>query len=339
MALLRERLKMSEKKRQLHNKSKSDLKIFKNKQRHQKQRAKNIYSIQNTKLPDDTRECLDGFDIDNFNLKLNKCVNFIINKKNEINTLLYKSEYKDNDNFRKFEIEFNIENLKEELNQIKNRQIKIKKDLEQQGYKTKSLTFKPEWRMVIGLGNESVYETSMTLHHIYGIPYIPGSAIKGVVRNYIITEKFQKDKNGQMDLENAEKNALLNDPGFCDIFGCPKNSYYNESRRGKIIFFDAFPVESPKITPDIMNVHYPEYYGGNKPPADYQNPNPIFFLTVENTNFEFIIGIKEKDNSHIRQGEFSGKSLFSSIDECLKKALTDYGIGAKTAVGYGYMKE
>jgi len=178
----------------------------------------------------------------------------------------------------------------------------------------------------------------MTLHHIYGIPYIPGSAIKGVVRNYIITEKFQKYENGQMDLRNAEKQALHN-KWFCDIFGCPNNSYYNESRPGKIVFFDAFPVDTPKITPDIMNVHYPDYYGGNKPPADYQNPKLIPFLTVENTNFEFIIGIKEKDNCDTRQGEFQGKPLYSSIYEHLEKALKNYGVGAKTAVGYGYMKE
>ena len=44
--------------------------------------------------------------------------------------------------------------------------------------------------MVVGLGGESVYETSITLHHIYGIPYIPASSIKGVVRSWIITEVF-----------------------------------------------------------------------------------------------------------------------------------------------------
>ena len=40
-----------------------------------------------------------------------------------------------------------------------------------------------DWRLIVGLGNESVYDTSMTLHHVYGIPYIPASAVKGVVRS------------------------------------------------------------------------------------------------------------------------------------------------------------
>src|SRR5690349_9354004 len=35
-------------------------------------------------------------------------------------------------------------------------------------------------RMVLGTGAESVLETAVTLHHTYGAPYIPGSALKGL---------------------------------------------------------------------------------------------------------------------------------------------------------------
>lgn len=35
-------------------------------------------------------------------------------------------------------------------------------------------------RMAVGLGDESVLETSVTLHRTYGVPYIPGSALKGL---------------------------------------------------------------------------------------------------------------------------------------------------------------
>ncbi|RMF81199.1 MAG: type III-B CRISPR module RAMP protein Cmr6, partial [Nitrospirae bacterium] len=37
-------------------------------------------------------------------------------------------------------------------------------------------------RLALGLGNESVLEVGLTLHHTYGVPVIPGTAIKGVVR-------------------------------------------------------------------------------------------------------------------------------------------------------------
>src|SRR5579875_2121812 len=46
-----------------------------------------------------------------------------------------------------------------------------------------------EWRMVVGLGGESVLETNITLHHLYGLPIVPGSALKGLTRAYVMAEK------------------------------------------------------------------------------------------------------------------------------------------------------
>lgn len=86
-----------------------------------------------------------------------------------------------------------------------------------------------------------------------------------------------------------------------------------------------------------MNVHYPDYYGGSKPPADYQNPKPIFFLTVRNSAFQFMIGIKNKDNTIINDGKFKEQKILKVAEKYLKEALSEHGIGAKTAVGYGYM--
>ena len=90
-----------------------------------------------------------------------------------------------------------------------------------------------------------------------------------------------------------------------------------------------------------MNPHYPLYYNDKKgevAPTDYQNPVPIIFLTVENLDFQFIIGLKKgKEDFDIEIGEYKGKAL-DQVAEMLKKALKEHGIGAKTAVGYGYMQ-
>lgn len=229
------------------------------------------------------------------------------------------------------------------------------------GENTRQIKLKSDWRLIVGLGNKSVYETSITLHHIYGIPYIPASAIKGVVRSWIITSVFN----------NKEEDAIQNKI-FCDIFGCPEKvekakSYYKKSMEGKIIFFDAFPTSKPNIEPDIMNNHYQPYYDKKAPPADYHSPIPISFLTVkdkenERTNFQFIIGEKKSSEpvykidkslilfknekgqtvSYFKEGMTREKILnMNLIDltfEWLKLALTEHGIGAKTAVGYGYME-
>ncbi len=169
----------------------------------------------------------------------------------------------------------------------------------------------PEWRFVIGLGGASVLETSMTLHRLYGIPIIPGSALKGVARAYAETVLTKP----------------ADDPEVVAIFGKPPQNTPLEA--GNIIFFDAIPVTAPKFKLDIMNPHYPKYYQGDQPPADWQNPTPIYFLTVEQTQFLFAVAARREE----------GKGYVSTALEWLKKGLTELGVGAKTAAGYGYFEE
>jgi CRISPR-associated protein Cmr6 len=201
------------------------------------------------------------------------------------------------------------------------------------------IDFEPDWRFVIGLGGSSVYETSITLHHIYGIPYIPATSIKGVVRSWYLLDNYHNKK------EEMEGFAIENDETFCKVFGCPKDlkvegktfksilKHKNENAEfaGNIIFFDAFPLTAPKLKLDIMTPHYQPYYDdkkGEKPPADYYSPNPIPFLTVENTKFRMYFGVKKAEN----------KALVDTTKGWIEKTLKQKGIGAKTAVGYGYQK-
>jgi CRISPR/Cas system CMR-associated protein Cmr1 (group 7 of RAMP superfamily) len=76
-----------------------------------------------------------------------------------------------------------------------------------------------------------------------------------------------------------------------------------------------------------MNPHYPDYYSGKTPPADWQLPIPLKFLTVER-NTEFIFPFKTEENI-----------LEDEVKILIKEALSEVGIGAKTSVGYGYFKD
>ena len=170
-----------------------------------------------------------------------------------------------------------------------------------------------DWRLVVGLGSEHVQETNMTLHHIYGIPYIPGSAVKGVLRHWWLQENEDFiDNKGKID----EKLALK-DADFLTVFG-------SQEQRGKVQFLDAYP-KNVNFATDIMNPHYPDYYSGKKPPTDHQNPVPINFLTVEETTFRFAFLAKDQ------------KPL-DELKKRFQKTLEIKGIGAKTAVGYGYFR-
>ena len=164
-----------------------------------------------------------------------------------------------------------------------------------------------DWRLIVGLGSDHVQETNMTLHHIYGIPYIPGTAVKGVLRHWWLQEGFENDEN-----------KALCDERFVALFGSQK-------QRGHVRFLDAYPGEV-RFAQDIVNPHYPGYYSGSIPPTDDQNPVPIPFLTVEKTSFRFVFLTQTP-------------GLLDRLKERFEKALELKGIGAKTAVGYGYFRD
>jgi len=225
------------------------------------------------------------------------------------------------------------------LNEINKRVDSYLGDLRSNGYKVEKIdNLTCPWRLIIGLGASHPQETSMTLHHIYGIPYIPGSAIKGVTRHWAVlkfAEEMSKSENIKFEkaiekvskaLENGEKMDLkVEDLEFnqlIEIFGTQK-------QEGKVIFFDAYPVGEINLKIDVMNPHYSEYYSKGQPPTDWQNPIPIKFLTVENTKFEFYLGIKSKNS----------EGLLDKTKRLLLEALKEYGIGAKTSLGYGILKE
>ncbi len=224
------------------------------------------------------------------------------------------------------------------LNNIEKRKDNLFEFLEKDGYKCAKFNGKCNWRLIIGLGASHPQETSMTLHHIYGIPYIPGSAIKGVTRHYAVLkfaekdikndEKFEdavkrvsqnlengKELNIEVEFKEENKNEKIKFSELIEIFG-------TQNQKGKVIFMDAYPINKVNLKIDIMNPHYPEYYSQGKPPADWQNPRPIKFLTVENTDFKFYLFSKSEE-------------LLEKAKILLKGALKEEGIGAKTSLGYG----
>lgn len=231
-----------------------------------------------------------------------------------------------------------FDNLKNQLNiftPIRERNNKLIEDFKNAGFSYQKILTKCAWRFIIGLGASHPQETSMTLHHIYGIPYIPGSAVKGVTRHWSVRKfAYQRVKRENEEFEKVLKDTSkaledgrdidleINGIKFTDliqIFGTQKQA-------GKVIFMDAYPADDIKLKIDIMNVHYPDYYSRNEPPADWQNPNPIKFLTVEDASFTFYLISKDTE-------------LLNKAKILLKEALEEQGIGAKTSIGYGIFIE
>ncbi|WP_286886063.1 type III-B CRISPR module RAMP protein Cmr6 [Aneurinibacillus sp. UBA3580] len=270
-------------------------------------------SIKDTFLPKDTRE-LDIQDIDNFGLKLNKAARYEKGWRREQADykFVFHKPKKDTkkENIPGFMIRADFRNLPIEMLAQRNRDA-VEKSLSY--VETISLHF--PGKLAIGLGQHSVYETSLTLHPVYGMPYLPGSSLKGVAANYVIAEYF-----------GGEEKTAYEDDGFVLLFG-------NQKHKGSVSFFDALPTAHPNVEVDMLTPHYGAYYGKGRAPGDYGKPVPVPFLVVKNTPFQVMIGTKE--NSIIPDGKWKGKKVLDVAREELVRALMETGIGAKTAIGYG----
>ena len=207
-------------------------------------------------------------------------------------------------------------------------------------------------RLIVGLGGDNVLETGITLHHTYGVPIIPGSALKGLAAHYcdrvwggrlltnaaeLTTDNHQfrrlcrGEKRGEkgIDPETGKFHEIL--------FGATDDS-------GHITFHDAW------ITPDslrgdgtsglvldVMTPHHGDYYSDKTyqagpregeliPPTDFNDPNPVTFLSVAGA-FHVAVSCDVPGES----GGHWAKLAFNLI----KEALCEWGVGGKTFSGYG----
>jgi len=169
-------------------------------------------------------------------------------------------------------------------------------------------------RIVVGLGAESVLETSIALHRTYGVPFIPGSSLKGLAA----AAAHQK-----LDDPEWKKPAADGTIGAFHriLFGDQESSGY-------VTFHDALWIPEGITLPldlDVMTVHHPDYYQGkdNAPAADWDSPTPVAFLTAHGRYLLAVTGPEEWTETAI---------------QILKIAVEESGAGAKTAAGYGRMR-
>ncbi|CAG8999680.1 MAG: hypothetical protein CENE_01659 [Candidatus Celerinatantimonas neptuna] len=164
-----------------------------------------------------------------------------------------------------------------------------------------------ENRLLIGLTGNGALETGCSLSRNYGMPYIPGSSIKGVVRAFV---------QRHLSEYASEISELLgsDDPDA------------SSPQSALVTFHDAWWTPHGNNKPfvlDVVTTHHQAYYNGkSEKPSDKDSPIPNHLLAVQGS-FLFVL---EGAPEHTRV-----------CATMLKKALQGDGIGAKTAAGYGYM--
>jgi len=162
-------------------------------------------------------------------------------------------------------------------------------------------------------------DMSIAWDPVFNLPYIPASSVKGVVRAYL-------EKSEALDLDVDELLGKSSPGGHV----------------GYVIFFDSYPVscKTTLIEPEVITPHYRE--GEGKIDETSVKPTPIVFPTIASgTTIYFPIAINMKLIKKL-PGESKFKKLedvntINNLVDNIMKAL-ESGIGAKTSLGYGYVR-
>ena len=231
-----------------------------------------------------------------------------------------------------------------------------------------------EARLLINVGGSVLENAGLNLDR-YGIAYIPGSAVKAGARRAALATlrqwcetgvkplgddllapaaaSFDDDKPGDLllailrvfgctDLEWQDWNTKKND-GNDLAWACAdqweslsltaRAQLLSDTLRGSVAFLPAYPSSRPDtdLELDVLTSHHPAFYSDKQSTAtDTENPIPVYFPAVaagaEYTFF--LVPVGQPNTSHLEYAK-----------TWLATGLTVFGLGAKTAAGYGFFSD
>lgn len=191
------------------------------------------------------------------------------------------------------------------------------------------MTLQTTGPFVTGSGISHPVENGFTFHPTLGLPYLPASGVKGLLRGWVETWMEHTDQTA--------KDALI-----ADWFGY---STKEASAAGNLVFFDALPAGLTSMACDIMTPHMGGWYEkgdsinatnfAQVAPGDWHSPVPVPFLVVQ-SGVKFLWGIAPRLSGDAANDAQRREQARQALAQ-LKLALEWVGAGAKTAVGYGRM--
>lgn len=179
-----------------------------------------------------------------------------------------------------------------------------------------------------GLGNEHPTENGFAFLNPYGLPYLPGSGVKGVIRQ--AARELLTGDWGQSHLSNESFITAL--------FGPETGS--DSLVRGALSFWDVIPqIKGEGLVWEIMTPHQQHYYQKGRTPHDSGQPNPILFLAVPvGSGFTFHVQCNHAVLEQTAPALIENDKWKALVLSFFQHAFQWLGFGAKTAVGYGAMK-
>lgn len=202
-----------------------------------------------------------------------------------------------------------------------------------------------------GLGNEHPLENGFAFLNPYGLPYLPGSGVKGVLRQAageLASGAWDASDWGndlRHEVQNPQGKHLMDASDLDVLFGSLAEDGENHLR-GVLSFWDVIPqIEGSSLMVEIMTPHQSHYYqedakkgAGSTSPHDSGSPTPISFLTVPpQSKFTFHVVCDIFRLQHLAPDLAANERWKVLLTEAFKHAFEWLGFGAKTSVGYGAM--
>lgn len=208
-----------------------------------------------------------------------------------------------------------------------------------------------------GLGNEHPLENGFAFLSPYGLPYLPGSGVKGVLRQ-AARELASGEWGGnlgwsmrpddQPDQGQRGRQRPLDLSVIDVLFGVESGDNNTDHVRGVLSFWDVIPqIRGNRLMVEIMTPHQSHYYQQRNSsltsPHDSGSPNPISFLTVPpGSAFTFFVACDRPRLARLAPeldaaGTTGNPRWQELVTAAFEHAFEWLGFGAKTAVGYGAM--
>ncbi len=216
-----------------------------------------------------------------------------------------------------------------------------RKTMEQECYVAECVATSP---LLVGSGNASGCDVGLHLHHTWGVPVVPGSAVKGMLSHYLDAVYGPDPEHDEVPPASAEhptperarfrrgSRKLAIPPGDWQriLFGSADFKEASASA-GHVVFHDMLPVppddstsRSAMLARDVLTPHHGDYYQKNSAANDYEDPTPVPFLSVPPQS-RYLLAV----GGQRAWAEFAIQQLAAAVSE--------WGLGGKTAAGYGRM--
>lgn len=192
-----------------------------------------------------------------------------------------------------------------------------------------------------GCGAKKEIALGFTFDYVTGIPYLPGSSVKGILRDAfqhrkyiqevlqeILQEELKNKKEFTFSEEEIKQLELIIFEGIINKETIPVSQ--------RIIFYDAIldiNIHKEKKEKTILGLDTITPHRKNKELLELAEPEPVTFLKILPGNvLHFVFKLEEIIlSSNQALSKENVKTLFQII-------LEDMGVGGKTNVGYGTLE-